>query len=205
MMATTHALVGLLVGVVLASLVPGPATPVVVAGAVGGVAPDFDVLATHRKTLHAPVVGGLLAGVLLSVAVLTGTPWAAAATAFAAAAALHAVTDAFDGGRSVRPWAESVDRGVFCHAQGRWWRPRRLVAYDGSPADLAVAGVLALATTSVAEQPSIRALGVGLVLVSIPYVLVRKRLPDWAPLLVARIDAAMDSRQPDSARTDRRS
>jgi len=187
MMATTHVLAGMLVGLAVAPFSPGGATPLVLAGAVGGLAPDLDALRNHRRDLHFPVYASVLALAVLAVAVLARSAWLAAAGACLGAAALHAASDALGGGRSLRPWAESVDRAVYCHAHGRWWHPRRLVPYDGSPADLALAVGLALPTALLVESDVLRwSVGV-LLLVSAAYAAVRRRVPDAVESLAGRL------------------
>ena len=75
MMATTHGFVALALAVALLPDAPGEAAPGVVLAAafLGGVAPDLDLLADRRKTLHFPVVGSALAAAVIAVAVLTGS------------------------------------------------------------------------------------------------------------------------------------
>jgi len=197
MMATTHVLAGMLLGLAVAPLAPDAATPVVLAGAVGGLAPDLDAVRNHRRDLHFPVYATALALAALPVAALTRSAAGALVAAFLGAGALHAATDALGGGRSLRPWAETVDRAVFCHAQGRWWRPRRLIPYDGAPADLALAICLALPVVVLVDSPSLRWLVGGLVAVSAGYALVRRRVPD----LVAHLDDRLRSRQGGRGRT----
>lgn len=189
MMATTHALVGLLVGLALAPLAPESATAVALAGGVGGFAPDLDALRAHRRALHLPVVGTAAGLGLVGAAVWTAAPAAVGLAAFVLAAGLHAASDVLDGGLSLRPWAERPERAVYCHVQGRWWRPRRLLAYDGSPGDLALAAGLALAALLLAASGLIRAVVAGLLVVSIAYAAVRKRIPDLVAAAGERLEA----------------
>lgn len=183
MMATTHALMGLLAGLALAPLSPGGATALALAGLAGGLAPDLDVLGAHRRTLHFPIYGSIVAAIALAVALATAAAAAFLAAAFVAALALHSLSDALGGGRSLRPWAEPVDRGVYCHAQGRWWAPRGLIPYDGSAPDLALVGGLGLVALAVAESAVVRSLVAAMLVVSIPYAAIRRRLPDYAEAL----------------------
>lgn len=182
-MATTHVLAGLLVGLGLAGLHPEAGTLVALAGAAGGLAPDLDALGAHRKDLHFPVYGWVAAVPPLAVAAWTRHPAAVAGVAFVLAWALHSTSDVLDGGRSLRPWAESVDRAVYCHAQGRWWRPRGVVPYDGAATDLAVAVWLALAALALADAWTLRMLAIGAVALSLPYVAVRRRVPAAADVI----------------------
>lgn len=183
MMATTHALVGVVVGLALAPLAPESAATLALAGAIGGFAPDLDALRAHRQDLHLPLVGTGLGILLAALAAWTAIPWLVALAAAVLAAGLHALSDVLDGGLSLRPWAERPERAVYCHLQGRWWRPRRIFAYDGSPGDLAVAAVLAMPPLVVVESPHVRGLIAALLLVSMGYALVRKRIPAYAESL----------------------
>ena len=189
MMATTHALVGVLVGLALSPLAPGSGTAIAAAGAAGGLAPDLDALGRHRRTLHLPVFGTAAGALALGVAILTGLSWVLALAAALLAAGLHAASDVLDGGLSLRPWAERPERAVYCHAQGRWWRPRRVVAYDGSPGDLALSGGLAVPTLWALDPGPLHALVSGLLVVSIGYALARKRLPDYLEAAATRLAA----------------
>jgi hypothetical protein len=189
MMATTHALAGVLVGLALAPLAPDHATLIALAGGVGGVAPDLDALYAHRRALHLPVLGTAAGLALAGAAVWTPVPWLVALAAVVLAAGLHAASDVLDGGLSLRPWAERPERAVYCHVQGRWWRPRRLFAYDGSPGDLALAAGLALPALLLAESDLVRALVAVLLVVSMAYAAVRKRVPDLVAAAGDRLEA----------------
>ena len=192
MMATTHALVGVLVGLALAPLAPGSATAVVLAGAIGGLAPDLDAAMIHRRTLHLPVIGTVAGLGLVVPAAWFGLPWLVALAAFVLAAGLHAASDAVDGGRALRPWAERPERAVYCHVQGRWWRPRRWLAYDGSPGDFALGVGLAVPAFTLTESGLVRGLVVAMLVVSLGYAGLRKRLPDLAEAASARLAARLD-------------
>lgn len=197
MMATTHALVGLLAGLAFAPLAPGSGSVIVFAGIVGGIAPDLDALGAHRKDLHFPVYGAVFALSVATVAVATRYPAAVAAAALLAGWALHSISDVLGGGRSLRPWSERVERAVYCHAQGRWWRPRRVVPYDGAPADFGLACILAGLAFAAAGTSLLRGGIVLLVVISIPYVVFRKRLP-------AYLEAAIHGSNAQPERSDAR-
>lgn len=196
MMATTHALAGVLLAVVVEAVAPGFGTLPLVAAAVGGIFPDLDLAAVHRRTLHFPVYYTLAAAVAAAVAVALPGPPTVAAALFLAAAALHAVADAFGGGLELRPWAGTSDRAVYDHYRGRWHPPRRLVRYDGAPEDLLLAAALAvpsaLALAGTARGAVLAAVGVSAV-----YALLRKPLVDAGEALVAalppRVVAALPS------------
>ncbi|MFB6155459.1 MAG: metal-dependent hydrolase [Haloferacaceae archaeon] len=186
MMATTHALAGLVLAAVVAIVTGDYATLPVVAAALGGLFPDFDLYAGHRKTLHFPVYYSLLAAVAAAVAATTWTPVTAAVALFFAAAALHSVSDMFGGGLELKPWRGTSDRAVYDHFNGRWLAPKRWVRYDGAPEDLAVAMVLAAPSVVAFDGPVelavFAALGVSAV-----YVLLRKPMVHIAERLVAAL------------------
>jgi hypothetical protein len=176
MMATTHAFVGLALASAYA-VAGGEFASVAAAAAIaGGVFPDLDLIAEHRKTLHFPEYYAVLATVGVAVAVVVPSAASVGAAAFFVSAAVHAVSDVLGGGLEARPWLAESDRGVFLHTQNRWAAPRRYVRYDGAPEDLAVA-VLFAVPGWVAFDGWIRGAVVAGVAVSTGYVLVRKRLP----------------------------
>lgn len=140
MMLFTHLLVGLLVGLLAAPLGGGP--PALAAGLVGGLLPDLDMVADHRRTLHFPVAFGAVGGPLALAGVLTGSTGALLLGTLLVAAWCHSVMDVFGSARELRPWDRTSSEAVFNHALGRWHAPRRFV-YDGSPGDFALCLVLA--------------------------------------------------------------
>lgn len=186
MMATTHVLAGIALATIVAILAPEFALVAVAGAALGSVVPDVDVLASHRRTLHFPVyysVGGVLAG---SLALIARTPATVAVACFLLAAACHSVSDALGGGLEVRPWDADSDRAVYDHFRGQWIRPRRWIGYDGSPADLALAALLALVGLFVFSG-LVEALIIALLVVSIGYTVCRK-------LVGARLERVQDHR-----------
>jgi hypothetical protein len=188
MMATTHALVGLLLGGTALFLAPEFATVATVAGFAGGLFPDLDLYGAHRKTLHFPVYYWVAAAPALALAAAVPTAVTVALAIFLTAAAVHSLSDAVGGGLELRPWEGTSEEAVYSHYHGRWLRPRRWVGYDGSPADLALAAVLALPSLAVATGPvdTLVTLAVG---VSLVYAVVRKRLADVAEHTAAFIPA----------------
>lgn len=195
MMQTTHALAGMALTVPFALLAPELAPLLLVAGLVGGAFPDLDLYRGHRRVLHFPVyysIAAVLAGV---AAVLTATVWVIVAAMALSAAALHCVMDAFGGGLELRPWEGTSDRAVYDHARGRWIAPRRWIRYDGSPEDLAVAGAAAIPVLFVAEG-WLRTFTLAMLGVSVVYVALRRRLPDIATAIVARLPARISDLVP---------
>ncbi|MEY7848819.1 metal-dependent hydrolase [Natrarchaeobius sp. A-rgal3] len=180
MMVTTHALVGLFVALPVAILVPEHGPTALAAGALGGVVPDLDVFAEHRRTLHHPVYGFAAAVVALAAAVTAPTALTLGAFVFSLAAALHCVGDVVSCGLGARPWDNPPsDRAVYDHVRGTWVPPRRWIPYDGSPADLGFAAVISLPLVLVLDG-AWELLIVSLLAVSIGYTVSRKRLEDVA-------------------------
>jgi hypothetical protein len=183
MMATTHALVGVGLAVLVGSLFPegaaGTSMVPVAAAALGGLFPDFDLYAGHRRTLHFPVyfnVAAVIAAVVAAAATVVAPGSAVVITSvalFLAAAGVHSAMDAAGGGVELRPWRGESDRAVYSHHHGRWIRPRRWVRYDGAPEDLLVAVAVAAPVVYVVDGPVETGvlLAVG---VSAVYVVVRK-------------------------------
>ena len=117
-MATTHALVGVGLAVLVGALFPGSAAGTslvpVAAAALGGLFPDFDLYAGHRRTLHFPVyfnVAAVIAAVVAAAATVVAPGSAVVITSvalFLAAAGVHSAMDAVGGGLELRP----VETGV---------------------------------------------------------------------------------------------
>jgi branched-subunit amino acid transport protein len=178
MMNTTHAAMGIALAAPLTEVAPEFAPVAALAAIVGGVFPDLDLLSgQHRRTLHFPIyysVAGVVAG---AVALLVPTTPTVVAAFFLLSAALHCVTDAIGGGLELRPWEATDDRGVYVHPAKRWIRPRRWVRYDGAPEDLLLASVFSIPGL-VMFDGWVRTLTVVGLIISVVYVLVRKRLPE---------------------------
>lgn len=206
-MGTTHALAGALVGLGALGLLPGASGPVVVlAGFLGGLAPDFDIYLAHRRTFHFPVYLPLSAGLAAGVVVIAPATATLALAVFLAAAALHSVTDLVGGGLELRPWEGTSDRAVYSHYHGHWLAPRRLVPYDGSPADLALAavlglgGLMALDGSPVGSGALLRPLLVAAVVISVGYAVARKHLPVVAVAVARLLPARVTPYVPDRYR-----
>ncbi|MFD1513858.1 metal-dependent hydrolase [Halomarina rubra] len=183
MMVMTHVLVGIVLGVVATLFAPEAAPLAVVAGGLGGLVPDLDLYVGHRRTLHFPVYGPLAAVGAVGLAALAPSVETVALAVFLASAGVHAAMDALGGGLELKPWQATSDRAVYSHFHGRWLRPRRLVPYDGAPADLVLAGALAVPTLLLAGAPVDGAVA-GLLVVATGYTLLRRRLATvWARLV----------------------
>ncbi len=190
MMATTHVLAGICLGLVAATVAPVETGTAVLAAALGGLFPDLDLLWEHRRTLHFPAWGTVAAVLTTAVAVVVPTTATVAAAVFLTSMALHAVSDVIGGGLSLRPWLPSSDRGVYEHLRGRWHPPRRWIRYDGAPEDAFLAVALGLpayaALTGLARWAV-----VGLLVVSVVYAAARRYIVDGGEILVRRLPAGV--------------
>jgi hypothetical protein len=186
MMATTHGLTGLVLAGLIAGVWPEHAPVALAAGFAGGLAPDLDLYAGHRRTLHFPVYASLGALGALGVAALAPGVATVAAAAFLVGAAAHAASDVLGGGLELRPWESRSERAVFSHYHGRWLAPKRLVPYDGSPHDLLLTVVLAVPAVW-ATDGALQLLVLGAVAVSTTYVALRKRLAAVAAALASLV------------------
>ena len=186
MMATTHALAGVLVGMAALAAAPEAGSAALLAGVLGGVVPDVDLLWEHRRTLHFPLVYTALAVGAGALAWAVPTPATVAAATFLAAAALHSAMDVFGGGLELRPWEATSERAVYEHVRGKWYPPRRWIRYDGSPEDLLLGVALALPAFAGLAAPA-RWGVVVLVVVSAVYTVSRKALVSGGERLVRRL------------------
>ncbi|WP_435159608.1 metal-dependent hydrolase [Haladaptatus sp. DFWS20] len=196
MMATTHALVGVLLGSASLLVAPELAPVAVFAGLFGGLFPDFDLYSGHRKTLHFPVYYSIAGLAALAIAALAPTVWTVAIAVFLVSAAVHSISDVFGGGLELKPWLGESERAVYDHFRGRWIRPRRWVRYDGAPEDFALAVFVALPNI-ILHDGMVQTLIIVAVLVSGVYALLRKQLVVAAEWLVGRIPAPMLAYVPD--------
>jgi hypothetical protein len=175
-MVITHVAVALSLSVPVALLAPEYAGVAAAGAVVGGVFPDLDLLVgEHRRTLHFPVYGSVLAVVASGMALVVPTPLTVGVAVALVGAAVHAASDALGAGEELRPWERTNPNAVYDHFGGRWWRARYLIPYDGSARDLAVAAVAALAPLVVYDG-WVRWLLVGALSVAAVYALLRRRL-----------------------------
>ncbi|MFP9192644.1 metal-dependent hydrolase [Natronosalvus vescus] len=183
MMLPTHALSGMALALPLLAVAPEFAPVAFAAGLLGGILPDLDMYAGHRKTLHFPVYYSVLAVGGVIAALLIPTMATVAVAVFLLAAALHCVTDVFGSGLELRPWEGTSDRAVYDHYRGTWIAPRRVVGYDGSPGDLMASIVLAIPLLFVIEGVLQWVVLTALV-VATTYTVLRRVLADLATVAV---------------------
>ena len=216
MMLPTHALAGMALALPVALAVPELAGTALLAGFLGGVVPDLDLYAGHRKSLHFPVYYPALAVPALAVAALFPSPASVGVALALAGAALHSLTDVLGGGLELRPWEGTSERAVYDHYRDLWLAPRRWVRYDGSPGDLLLSVALAAPLFSVTGD-ALSLLVAATAGVAAAYAAVRRLLPavatalvgtlaEWLPTrLLARVpdryrDARGNAPGPDAAR-----
>jgi hypothetical protein len=190
----------MLLALPVARIYPEFAGVALLAGVLGGILPDLDLYAGHRKTLHYPVyysvatTGGAFA-LLVAPSVTT-----VGVSVFLLAAAAHSLADVFGGGLELRPWHGTSRRAVYDHYRGRWIPPRALIPYDGSPADLLVAVVLALPLLAVVDPPYSWLVVVAVATATV-YTAIRRTLPAIADRIVAALPRRMRPHLPARYRT----
>ena len=180
MMATTHAFAALALVAPIALQWPEFATPLAVGAIVGGIAPDLDVFLEHRRTLHFPVAGAVVAVPAVALAVVVPVAGTVTLASALVAAWLHAASDVIGNGPLLDPWAEESDRAVYDHVRGRWLPPLLWIRYDGAPEDAALGVVLAVPALLVFDGVVAGLVLVGIA-VSVAYTAGRRRLVEWTP------------------------
>lgn len=187
MMATTHALFAALLASATVFIAPEFTTLAVVAAALGGVFPDFDMPFQHRRTFHYPVYFTVAAAVTGLAAVIHPSEPTVVAAFFFTGAASHALSDMFGGDLGMRPWEQDGDRAVYIHYSDVWVEPRRWIRYDGSPEDFLLGLVLA-APLLWLHDGILQHLTVLTVGASFVYMVVRKRLVAWREWIEEKLD-----------------
>jgi len=133
-MLFTHAVAGAVIGLLVADWYTAGLLSLTVAGAFGGLVPDIDMVLEHRRSLHFPV-----AGTVVALAALVAGYWMGPVVQLFAVTltgiAVHSTMDVLGGGKELRPWERTDPRASFNHVTGDWFMARRLV-HDGSPGDL---------------------------------------------------------------------
>lgn len=200
MMLPTHAIVGLAIATPVAFAFPEFAPAALIGGLIGGIFPDIDLYAGHRRTLHYPTIYPLLALVAIMFAAVRPTPVAVATAFFASAAAVHCQMDRFGGGLELRPWEGSSDRAVYDHVKRRWRRPKRVIQYDGAPADFGLALFLGMPLV-VMLAPPFRWVVLALLVIGGSYALLRRRLATIAPIVFGHVPGRFEQYVPERYRS----
>jgi hypothetical protein len=201
MMLPTHALVGMALSLPVALSVPEFAPAALLAGFLGGVFPDLDLYSGHRRTLHFPTLYPVAVVPAALFALVFPTTATVGLAVGLAAAAAHCRMDAYGSGLELRPWEGNSERAVYDHVDGEWVSPRRLVAYDGSPGDLAIATGVAIPLLFVVEGAFV-AVVVGAIAVGAAYTLLRRHLAELAPIVFGKVPDRFASYVPERYRTD---
>ncbi|WP_122089327.1 metal-dependent hydrolase [Halalkalicoccus subterraneus] len=186
MMLPTHALIGLALAGPLLVVAPEFTGVALVAGFLGGVFPDLDLYAGHRRTLHYPSYYPVLAVLALAIAIAAPSVATVGMATFLLGAGVHSVMDVFGGGLELRPWLETSERAVYDHYQGRWLAPKRWIRYDGAPGDLLLSASLAV-PLFVALEGAFRTVVIATFGVAVGYATVRRVLPSLADRLVGAV------------------
>ncbi len=199
MMLPTHAVVGLAIAAPMLVVAPELAPAALTGGLIGGVLPDLDLYAGHRKTLHYPT-GYLLAAVPAAGWAVVARSSISVGLAFVLlAAAAHCRMDRYGGGLELEPWEATSDRGVYDHVKGQWRRPKRWIPYDGSPHDLVLLAAISVPLLVVLPDVFRVAVGVAL-LIGVIYTVLRRRLAAIATVVFGLVPEPLDQYVPERYR-----
>lgn len=201
MMLPTHALIGMALALPVALSVPELAPAALLGGLVGGVFPDLDLYAGHRRTLHYPTLYPVVALVSGVLALVLTTPLTVGLAFGFVGAAAHCRTDVYGSGLELRPWEGNSDRAVYDHVGGEWIEPKRLVSYDGSPADLAIATAVAVPLYLLVEWP-FDAIVLAAIVIGAVYTLFRRYLAELAPVVFGFVPESVSKYVPERYRRD---
>lgn len=199
MMATTHAYIGLAAGVASLPVTAryAPSTSILLAAFAGGLVPDLDLVTSHRKTLHFPVIYPVAACGLFGLFAVVGGQAVFVLGIAVASAGVHSLSDVFGGGVGYEPWEQSSSKAVYNHVFGRWHRPRRLVRYSGAPEDFALCAAVAIPVIlSSSPGPPFRIPLIAVLVASGVYAVSRRRLPTIAASLRSVLPAMVVHRLP---------
>jgi len=174
--------VGLAIAAPLVRFAPELAPVALAGGLAGGIFPDLDMYAGHRKTLHYPTVFAILTLPAALLAVVSPQPAVVGGAFFIFGAAAHCQMDRFGGGLELRPWEGNSEKAVYDHVRGRWRRPKRWIPYDGSPHDLALLTAVSLPLLFILDESFRSIVGLALVVGGV-YVGLRRRLALIAPVV----------------------
>jgi hypothetical protein len=201
MMLPTHALIGMAISLPVALSAPEFAPVALLAGLLGGVFPDLDLYSGHRRTLHYPTLYPVAFVPAALLAVALPIPTTVGLAVGLAAAAAHCRMDIYGSGLELRPWEGNSEQAVYDHVGSEWIEPRRLVAYDGSPGDLAIATAVAVPLFFVVEGAFV-AVVVAALLVGGAYTLLRRHLAELAPVVFGIVPEALARYVPERYRTE---
>jgi len=196
MMLPTHAVVGLALAAPLTVLAPEFATVALTGGFVGGVLPDLDLYAGHRRSLHYPSGYTLLAIVVSIAAVLLRTQLVVSLAFLFIGGAAHCRMDRYGGGLELRPWEKTSEKAVYDHVRGRWRTPKRWIRYDGAPEDIVLMGLVGVPLAVILDNPFRWAVVVAL-LIGCAYGLLRRRLAKLAPTVFEQVPDSVSSYVPE--------
>lgn len=183
MMLPTHALVGMALAMAFGFVTSDFAGAAFLGGLLGGILPDLDMYAGHRRTLHYPVYYSVAAVPAMALALTLPAAGTVFVALFLVAASAHSVSDVFGAGLELRPWEATSDRAVYDHYNGRWVPARRWIPYDGSPVDLLVALSMAV-PLSVTLDGLFQSVVLFFVAVGVLYTTLRRVLPEVAVTVV---------------------
>ena len=200
MMLPTHALTGMLLALPIALSIPEFAPIALLAGLFGGVFPDLDLYVGHRRTLHYPTLYpiAVVPAALLAVAHPTSATVGIAVGLLGAAA--HCRMDIYGSGLELRPWEGNSERAVYDHVGEKWLQPRRLVAYDGSPGDLAIATAVGVPLFFLVDSPFTAVVATA-VAIGAGYTLLRRYLAELAPVVFSQVPDPLAQYVPERYRT----
>lgn len=196
MMLPTHVVAGMMLATPLVWMAPELAPIGFVAGALGGLFPDLDMYAGHRKTLHYPVYYSVFAALLVPVAVVAPSPATVGSAIFLLAAAAHSLADMYGGGLELRPWEGTSDRAVYDHYHNRWIAPQGGVRYDGSVTDLALTIGLSIPLLLLLDG-SLQLVVVAAVSVAVIYTALRRRLAELTAHIVPLLPPTLTPHLPE--------
>ncbi|WP_254280685.1 metal-dependent hydrolase [Haloarcula marina] len=196
MMLPTHAVFGLALATPLALLAPEFATAALTGGFVGGVLPDLDLYAGHRRSLHYPTGYTIVAIVSSIGAAILRMPVLVALAFLFVGAAAHCRMDRYGGGLELRPWEGTSEKAVYDHVRGRWRTPKRWIRYDGAPEDIALMGLVGVPLAVILDSPFRWAVVVAL-LIGCTYGLLRRRLAELAPTVFEQVPDSVSTYVPE--------
>lgn len=200
MMLPTHAIVGLAIATPVAFTVPEFATAALTGGLIGGIFPDLDLYAGHRRTLHYPTIYPLLSLPAIILAVVYPTPVTISIAFFLGGAGIHCQMDRFGGGLELRPWEGGSDRAVYDHVKRRWRRPKRVIRYDGAPEDVGLSLLFGIPLIVVLSSP-FRWIVLALLVVGGSYAVLRRRLAAIAPIVFGYVPDRFEQYVPERYRS----